>query len=119
MQTELRKGGRGFRQSPAKGDSSFLTSTATTLVHTISDSEKKAYVDHINMYLEKDAVLQRVLPIDASTNQLFDIIKDGILLWYLNFCDQVHAERGCLFVQSLELRILPKLMPRHCVGQSK
>uniref|UniRef100_A0A7I4AZU4 Uncharacterized protein n=1 Tax=Physcomitrium patens TaxID=3218 RepID=A0A7I4AZU4_PHYPA len=80
LRMELPKGGRGFRQSPAKGDSSFLTSTATTLVHTISDSEKKAYVDHINMYLEKDPVLQRVLPIDPSTNQLFDIIKDGILL---------------------------------------
>ncbi|XP_024385429.1 fimbrin-1 [Physcomitrium patens] len=80
MQMELRKGGRGFRQSPAKGDSSFLTSTATTLVHTISDSEKKAYVDHINMYLENDPVLQPVLPIDPSTNQLFEIIKDGVLL---------------------------------------
>lgn len=85
MQLELRKAGRGFRQSPAKGDSSFLTSTATTLVHTISDSEKKAYVDHINMYLEKDASLQHVLPIDSSTNQLFDMIKDGILLWYVDF----------------------------------
>lgn len=90
MQMELRKGGRGFRQSPAKGDSSFLTSTATTLVHTISDSEKKAYVDHINMYLEKDPVIQRVLPIDASTNQLFDIIKDGILLWFVDFFSVVY-----------------------------
>jgi plastin-1 len=80
MQLELRKAGRGFRQSPSKGDSSFLTSTATTLVHTISDSEKKAYVDHINMYLEGDASLQHVLPIDSSTNQLFDMIKDGIIL---------------------------------------
>lgn len=82
---ELRSGGRGFKQSPSKGDSSFLTNSATTLVHTISDSEKKAYVDHINTYLKADSVLQRVLPIDASTNQLFDIVKDGILLWYGNF----------------------------------
>ncbi|KAG0559488.1 hypothetical protein KC19_10G108900 [Ceratodon purpureus] len=80
LQMELRKGGRGFRQSPAKVDSSFLTSTDTTLVHSISDSEKKAYVDHINMYLDKDPILQRVLPIDSSSNQLFDIIKDGVLL---------------------------------------
>lgn len=86
MQLELRKAGRGFRQSPSKGDSSFLTSTATTLVHTISDSEKKAYVDHINMYLEGDASLQHVLPIDSSTNQLFDMIKDGIILWYITLC---------------------------------
>lgn len=85
MQMELRSGGRGFKQSPSKGDSSFLTNSATTLVHTISDSEKKAYVDHINTYLKADSVLQRVLPIDASTNQLFDIVKDGILLWYGNF----------------------------------
>lgn len=79
---ELLKAGRGFKQSPSKGDSSFLTSSATTLVHTISDSEKKAYVDHINTYLEKDPVLQKVLPIDPSTTQLFDIVKDGVLLWY-------------------------------------
>jgi hypothetical protein len=88
---ELRRGGRGFRQSPAKVDSSFLTSTDTTLVHSISDSEKKAYVDHINMYLDKDPVLQRVLPIDASTNQLFGIIKDGVLLWYVDFSCEVNC----------------------------
>ncbi len=79
---ELRKTGRGFKRSPSKGgDSSFLTSSATTLVHTISDSEKKAYIDHINTYLEDDAVLSKVLPIDPATNQLFEIVKDGMLLW--------------------------------------
>jgi plastin-1 len=49
-------------------------------VHTISDSEKKAYIDHINTYLEDDAVLSKVLPIDPATHQLFEIVKDGILL---------------------------------------
>ncbi|KAJ7547565.1 hypothetical protein O6H91_08G092300 [Diphasiastrum complanatum] len=66
--------------SPEKNSSAFLKNAVTTLIHTISDSEKKAYVDHINSYLEDDAVLSKVLPIDPSTNQVFELVKDGILL---------------------------------------
>jgi plastin-1 len=51
------------------------------LLHTISESEKASYVAHINNYLGQDEFLKRYLPIDPSTNDLFEIVKDGVLLW--------------------------------------
>ncbi|MCO5608126.1 hypothetical protein L7F22_062332 [Adiantum nelumboides] len=66
--------------SPEKKASAFLKQATTTLLHHISQSEKKAYVDHINAYLENDTNLSKVLPIDSSSNAIFDIVKDGVLL---------------------------------------
>ncbi|XP_059666483.1 fimbrin-1-like [Cornus florida] len=72
------------RATPKKGGSkntsSFLKSTTTTLLHTISESEKASYVAHINSYLRDDPFLKQYLPIDPSTNALFDLAKDGVLL---------------------------------------
>lgn len=69
--------------SGAKNNSSsaFLKAATTTLLHTISESEKASYVAHINNYLGQDEFLKRYLPIDPSTNDLFEIVKDGVLLW--------------------------------------
>lgn len=78
---ELQKGGRSPSASPQK--LAFLTNASTTLVHHISDSEKRAYVDHINTYLEGDPFLGKFLPIDPTTDDLFEIEKDGVLLWYV------------------------------------
>ncbi|KAF5470275.1 hypothetical protein F2P56_010799 [Juglans regia] len=66
--------------SNAKNSSAFLKAATTTLLHTISESEKASYVKHINNYLEQDDFLKRYLPIDTSTNDLFEIAKDGVLL---------------------------------------
>lgn len=68
--------------SGAKNNSSsaFLKAATTTLLHTISESEKASYVAHINNYLGQDEFLKRYLPIDPSTNDLFEIVKDGVLL---------------------------------------
>ncbi|KAK4270133.1 hypothetical protein QN277_023212 [Acacia crassicarpa] len=63
-----------------KNSSAFLKVATTTLLHTISESEKASYVAHINNYLAEDEFLQRYLPIDPSTNDLFEIAKDGVLL---------------------------------------
>uniref|UniRef100_A0A0D6R0Z3 Calponin-homology (CH) domain-containing protein n=1 Tax=Araucaria cunninghamii TaxID=56994 RepID=A0A0D6R0Z3_ARACU len=60
--------------------SSFLKTATTTLLHTISESEKKAYIGHINSCFEEDPIMKRYLPIDPSTNDLFEIAKDGVLL---------------------------------------
>uniref|UniRef100_A0A0C9SA64 TSA: Wollemia nobilis Ref_Wollemi_Transcript_4722_2098 transcribed RNA sequence n=1 Tax=Wollemia nobilis TaxID=56998 RepID=A0A0C9SA64_9CONI len=60
--------------------SSFLKTATTTLLHTISESEKKAYIAHINSCFEEDPIMNRYLPIDPSTNDLFEIAKDGVLL---------------------------------------
>ncbi|KAI4374428.1 hypothetical protein MLD38_012424 [Melastoma candidum] len=66
--------------SGAKNSSAFLKAATTTLLHTISESEKASYVAHINNYLKDDEFLKKYLPIDPSTNDLFEIAKDGVLL---------------------------------------
>ncbi|KAJ4847949.1 Fimbrin-2 [Turnera subulata] len=66
--------------SVAKNSSAFLKAATTTLLHTISESEKASYVAHINNYLGEDEFLKKYLPIDPSTNDLFEIAKDGVLL---------------------------------------
>lgn len=62
--------------------SSFVKSGATTLRHSISETEKASYVNHINNFLGEDKFLKDFLPIDTATNALFDLAKDGVLLWY-------------------------------------
>ncbi|GFZ20066.1 actin binding calponin homology (CH) domain-containing protein [Actinidia rufa] len=66
--------------SGAKNSSAFLKSPTATLLHTISASEKASYVAHINNYLAEDEFLKGYLPMDPSTNDLFEIAKDGVLL---------------------------------------
>lgn len=61
---------------------SFLKAPTTTHRHAISQSEKTSYVNHINRYLGEDPFLKKYLPIDPDTNALFDLVKDGVLLWY-------------------------------------
>ncbi|KAI4322002.1 hypothetical protein MLD38_035319 [Melastoma candidum] len=63
-----------------KNSSSFLKSATTTLLHTISESEKASYVAHINSYLRDDPFLSQFLPLDPTTNDLFNLAKDGVLL---------------------------------------
>ncbi|XP_056173337.1 fimbrin-1-like isoform X1 [Syzygium oleosum] len=64
----------------SKNSSSFLKATTTTLLHTISESEKASYVAHINSYLRDDPFLRQFLPIDPGTNDLFNLARDGVLL---------------------------------------
>lgn len=68
--------------SGAKNSSAFLKSPTSTLLHTISASEKSSYVAHINHYLADDVFLKKHLPIDSSTDDLFEIAKDGVLIWW-------------------------------------
>lgn len=71
------------KSGDSKNSSSFLMATTTTLLHTISESERASYVAHINSYLRDDPFLKQFLPIDPATNALFDLAKDGVLLWYV------------------------------------
>ncbi|XP_042010359.1 fimbrin-1-like isoform X1 [Salvia splendens] len=64
----------------AKTPSSFLKATTTTLLHTIDETERASYVAHINSYLRDDPFLKQFLPMDPSTNDLFDLAKGGVLL---------------------------------------
>ena len=67
----------------SNNSSSFLQATTTTLLHTIDESEKESYVAHINSYLRDDPFMKQFLPIDPATNALFELARDGVLLWYL------------------------------------
>lgn len=73
------------RIGSSRNSSAFLKAATTTLLHTISEPEKASYVAHINHYLAQDEFLKKSLPIDPSTNELFEIVKDGVLLWYYTF----------------------------------
>ncbi|KAH9745116.1 fimbrin-5 [Citrus sinensis] len=64
----------------SKNSSSFLKAATTTVHHAINESEKASYVAHINSFLGEDPFLSKYLPIDPSTNALFDLAKDGVLL---------------------------------------
>ncbi|KAK6940441.1 Calponin homology domain [Dillenia turbinata] len=63
-----------------KNSSAFLKAATTTLLHTINESEKASYVAHINNYLAEDSFLKGYLPINTTSNDLFEIAKDGVLL---------------------------------------
>lgn len=71
------------KQGGKKNSSAFLKAATTNLVHTIRESEKKFYVAHINSYLGDDPFLGQYLPLDPSRNDLFELVKDGVLLWYI------------------------------------
>lgn len=68
------------RVGGGKASAAFLKASATVHLHTISESEKSAYVAHINGHLGGDPFLSTYLPIDPSTDHLFQVSKDGVLL---------------------------------------
>ncbi|XP_021906098.1 fimbrin-1-like isoform X1 [Carica papaya] len=81
LRTHLSLQGKATAKSGgSKNSSSFLKATTTTLLHTISESEKSAYVAHINSYLGDDPFLKQFLPLDPASNDLFNLAKDGVLL---------------------------------------
>ena len=47
---------------------------------TFSEEERTAYVKVINSSLADDPVCKKYLPIDPDSNEVFDRIKDGVLL---------------------------------------
>ena len=64
-----------------KGSVSFLKASTTTLLHVINESEKTSYVNHINKFLGEDPFLKNFLPLDPASNDIFNLIGDGVLLW--------------------------------------
>ncbi|XP_073357488.1 fimbrin-5-like [Aegilops tauschii subsp. strangulata] len=67
-------------QKNLKGSVSFLKASTTTLLHVINESEKTSYVNHINNFLGDDPFLKNFLPLDPTSNDLFNLIGDGVLL---------------------------------------
>ncbi|KAH7663725.1 Calponin homology domain-containing protein [Dioscorea alata] len=74
------QGRTATKSGGSKMSSSFLKASTTTLLHTISESEKASYVAHINGYLRDDPFLKKYLPLDPGSNDLFNLAKDGVLL---------------------------------------
>eukprot|EP00897_Mesotaenium_endlicherianum_P010119 jgi/Mesen1/9135/ME000058S08627 len=65
---------------PSATKREFVRTPSSISRHTINESEKKAYVDHINACLEDDVHLMRQIPIDPLSSDFFDIVKEGVLL---------------------------------------
>ena len=60
----------------------FIRSPIYSTVHVINQSEKKAYVEHINSCsLKDDEQLKDLLPISAEGDDLMNKVKSGVLLW--------------------------------------
>ena len=57
----------------SKGDNSFQ-------FQTFSEEERTAYVKVINSSLADDPICKKYLPIEPDSNEVFDRIKDGVLL---------------------------------------
>jgi plastin-1 len=73
-----RKKAGGITRSLSSSTVAFLVTTSTTLLHTISESEKVSYVGHINAYLTEDPAI----------DHLFNLTKNGVLLreFWVAFC---------------------------------
>ncbi|WOL13943.1 fimbrin-5-like [Canna indica] len=72
--------GGAKKSSSLLKSTSFLKATTTTLLHTINEAEKTSYVSHINNYLSEDPFLKQFLPLDPATNDLLNLVRDGVLL---------------------------------------
>lgn len=49
--------------------------------HLIAEEEKYAFVNWINKALENDPDCRHVIPMNPNTNDLFNAVGDGIVLW--------------------------------------
>ena len=56
-------------------------SSAEGTKHTYSEAERVAFVDWINTALKDDQEAQAYLPLDPATADVFEKMKDGIILW--------------------------------------
>ncbi|XP_061375633.1 fimbrin-1-like [Gastrolobium bilobum] len=108
------------KQGGRKHSSSFLKETVTTLLHTISESEKACYVAHINSFLGDDPFLKQYLPLDPTANDLFDLAKDGVLL-----CKLINvAVPGTIDERAINTKRNPSLWERNenhtlCLNSAK
>lgn len=52
----------------------------------VSVAERTAFVKHINAALKDVSELKTVLPLNPNSDEIFEVIKPGVLLWYDLFC---------------------------------
>lgn len=52
-------------------------------MHSFSSEERQYLVGFVNRLLKTDDYLRNVLPLDPSSNKIFDVVRDGILLRFV------------------------------------
>lgn len=57
-----------------------ITEQGSVGLHTYTEEEKEAFVEYINSTLGNDPDLKDYLPINVKNDQLFESVKDGVLL---------------------------------------
>ncbi|GJP36929.1 hypothetical protein CLOM_g21390 [Closterium sp. NIES-68] len=83
LQADIDKGTSYFsplskpRNSAAK---EFMRSPVTSTVHVINESEKRAYIEHINANMAEDEHVASLLPIAPEGGDLLDKVQSGVLL---------------------------------------
>ncbi|KAK1921741.1 putative Fimbrin [Papiliotrema laurentii] len=63
-----------------KGKISVKGTAGTNAQHTINEDERSSFTEHINGVLAGDKDIGHLLPIPTDTMQLFDEVKDGLIL---------------------------------------
>jgi len=63
-----------------KGEAVFKVGGSSTSYSSFSEEERTAYVKVINTTLRDDQDLQKYLPIDPNSMEIFSLMKDGIIL---------------------------------------
>jgi hypothetical protein len=58
-----------------------LTGAETNTLHTYTEEERSALVEHINNVLLDDETLQGRIPIDPNNDDIFSSVQDGLILW--------------------------------------
>ena len=54
---------------------------AEAVYHTVLDSERDAFTNHVNEVLREDKDIGKRLPIVHK--DIFEAVGDGIILWYI------------------------------------
>jgi len=70
-------GGRGRFAGPTAS-----TSTRSGGKHTYSLEERRAFTNHINQMLEGANELSSILPLNPESDDIFNVLRDGVVLWY-------------------------------------
>ena len=50
-------------------------------LHSFSNEERKYLCGYLNHILKRDSYVSKHLPLDPSSNKIFEVVSDGIFLW--------------------------------------
>lgn len=94
------------------GGTSEASNEGTT--HSVRFEEQLAFSDWINSNLKHDPDLKHILPIDPEGKNLYEAVKDGILLWYVDLMSFFYIFLQLFNVPILFLSIFSKVINHSC-----